>query len=108
MCIRERADIDYAKVNEVAKGYRDDMTRFLRALILNKGTSCEEEAKARLIVAEMDKLGYDRTRIDGLGSAIGYMGNGPKKICFDGHIDTVGVGNIDNWRFCLLYTSRCV
>ncbi|QQS00486.1 MAG: YgeY family selenium metabolism-linked hydrolase [Austwickia sp.] len=93
------ADIDYARVNEVAESYREDMTRFLRALIKNKGTSCEEEAKARLIVAEMDKLGYDRTRIDGLGSAIGYLGTGGKVVCFDGHIDTVGVGNIDNWKF---------
>ena len=93
------AEIDYAKINEVAESYRADMTAFLRALILNKGMSCQEEAKSRLIVAEMEKLGYDRTRIDGLGSAIGYIGNGGKLICFDGHIDTVGVGNIDNWTF---------
>ena len=73
------ADIDYAKINEVAESYRADMTAFLRALIKNKGMSCQEEAKSRLIVAEMEKLGYDRTRIDGLGSAIGYLGNGPKQ-----------------------------
>lgn len=93
------ADIDFAKVNEVAESYRDDMTKFLRTLIKNKGESCQEEAKSRLIIAEMEKLGYDRTRIDGLGSALGYMGDGPTKICFDGHIDCVGVGNIDNWKF---------
>lgn len=55
------AEIDYAKVAEVAQGYRSDMVAFLRALILNKGTSCQEEAKSRLIVAEMEKLGYTRT-----------------------------------------------
>lgn len=92
-------DINYAKVKEAAENYRADMTAFLRALIKNKGTSCQEEAKARLIVAEMDKLGYDRTRIDGLGSAIGYLGNGRTLVTFDGHIDTVGVGNIANWTF---------
>ncbi len=92
-------EIDYAKVSEAAESYRADMTAFLRALIKNKGESCQEEAKSRLIVAEMDKLGYDKTRIDGLGSALGYLGSGPTKICFDGHIDCVGVGNVDNWKF---------
>ena len=43
------AEIDYGRVNEVAESYRADMTRFLRALIKNKGTSCEEEAKSCLL-----------------------------------------------------------
>jgi len=30
---------------------------------------------------------------------LGYMGTGETLIAFDGHIDTVGVGNIDNWTF---------
>ncbi len=93
------SQIDYAKVREAAEGYRPDMVAFLRALILNRGMSCEEEAKARLVVAEMEKLGYTSTRIDGLGSAVGYMGTGETLIAFDGHIDTVGVGNPDNWTF---------
>lgn len=91
--------IDHARVREAAEGYRADMTAFLRALIRNRGTSCQEEAKARLIVAEMEKLGYTSTRIDGLGSAIGTMGTGETLIAFDGHIDTVGVGNPENWDF---------
>lgn len=91
--------IDYARVRETAEGYRADMTAFLRALIRNKGTSCEEEAKARLVIAEMEKLGYTTSRIDGLGSAIGTMGTGETLIAFDGHIDTVGVGNPENWTF---------
>lgn len=91
--------IDYARVRDAAEGYRADMTAFLRALILNRGTSCQEEAKARLIIAEMEKLGYTSTRIDGLGSAIGTMGTGETIVAFDGHIDTVGVGNPENWEF---------
>ena len=27
------------------------------------------------------------------------MGTGDKIIAFDAHIDTVGIGNIDNWKF---------
>ena len=37
--------------------------------------------------------------IDGMGNILGYMGNGEKLIGFDGHIDTVGLGELSNWKF---------
>ncbi len=91
--------IDFEQVKAAAEGYRADMTAFLRALIKAKGTSCQEEEKARLIQAEMDKLGFDKTEVDGLGNVLGYMGTGETLVAFDGHIDTVGVGVINNWNF---------
>jgi putative selenium metabolism hydrolase len=93
------AQVDFARVKEVAESYRADMTRFLRALIKAKGMSCQEEEKAKLIQQEMEKLGYTKAEIDPLGNVLGYMGTGETLIAFDGHIDTVGVGNIDNWTF---------
>ena len=41
---------------------------------------------------------------------MGFMGEGDKIIAIDSHIDTVGIGSIDNWdadpyEGCLLYTS---
>ena len=35
--------------------------------------------------------------IDGLGNVIGWMGEGDKIIAIDSHIDTVGIGNRENW-----------
>ncbi len=32
-------------------------------------------------------------------NVIGYMGSGDKILAFDAHIDTVGIGNIENWNF---------
>ncbi len=93
------APIDYEAVKAAAEGYRGDMTRFLRALIKAKGTSCQEEEKAKLIQAEMTKLGYTKSEIDGLGNVLGWMGTGETVIGFDGHIDTVGVGNAASWTF---------
>jgi putative selenium metabolism hydrolase len=93
------AQIDYEAVKAAAEGYREDMTRFLRALIKAKGTSCQEEQKAKLVQAEMTKLGYTKSDIDGLGNVLGWMGAGETVIGFDGHIDTVGVGNAANWTF---------
>lgn len=94
-----KTQIDYAKVKELAESYRADMVAFLRNLIKHKGTSCQEGDKAKLIQKEMDKLGFTKTEIDPLGNVIGYMGTGKELIAFDGHIDTVGVGNINNWKF---------
>ena len=45
----------------------------------------------------MEKLGFDKAEIDPEGNALGWMGTGEKIIAFDGHIDTVGIGNISNW-----------
>jgi putative selenium metabolism hydrolase len=37
--------------------------------------------------------------MDPLGNVLGRIGNGPTILAVDGHIDTVDVGNIDNWEF---------
>jgi putative selenium metabolism hydrolase len=47
----------------------------------------------------MKKVGFDEAGIDRMGNVIGYMGKGKTLIAFDGHIDTVGIGNRDNWKF---------
>ena len=49
------------------------------------------------IQAEMRKLGYDEARFDKMGNTIGRIGNGPKVIVYDSHIDTVGVGDPSEW-----------
>src|SRR5574340_735533 len=49
------------------------------------------------IQAEMRKLGYDEVSFDKMGNTSGRIGNGPKVIVYDSHIDTVGVGDISDW-----------
>ena len=91
--------MDFEKIKQAAQNYLPDMTKFLRDLIAIPSESCEEEGVIRRTIEEMNKLGFDRAEIDPQGNALGYMGNGPRLIAFDGHIDTVGVGNRDNWKF---------
>ena len=85
------------QVRQAAERYLPDMTRFLRDLIAIPSESCEEEGVVRRTIAEMERLGFDEALIDPQGNAIGYMGTGERIIAFDGHIDTVGVGNRANW-----------
>jgi len=86
-------------IKSAAEGYRADMTRFLRDMIKIPGESCGEKGKIECAAAEMRRLGFDKVEIDPMGNLLGYMGTGKTLIAFDGHIDTVGVGNRDNWTF---------
>ena len=91
--------MDYNAIKARAVYYKDDMTQFLRAMIRIPGESCWEKGKIELAAEKMRMLGFDRVEIDPMGNLLGYMGSGKTLIAFDGHIDTVGVGNSDNWRF---------
>ena len=90
--------MDFEAIKKAAQGYRADMSRFLRDMIAIPSESCDEEGVVMCIKAEMEKLGYDKVEIDKLGNIIGWMGNGEKIIAIDSHIDTVGIGNINNWE----------
>ena len=89
--------MDFEKIKQAAEGYKLDMVRFLREMISHPSESCEEREVVACIKAEMEKLGYDKVEVDGLGNVIGWMGDGDKIIAIDSHIDTVGIGNIANW-----------
>ncbi len=89
--------MDFEAIKRAAQGYEADMSRFLRDLIAIPSESCEEEGVIKRTIAEMEKLGFDKAEIDPEGNALGWMGTGEKIIAFDGHIDTVGIGNISNW-----------
>ena len=89
--------VDFEAIRKAAEGYKADMVRFLRAMISHPSESCEEKEVVACIKAEMEKLGYDKVEVDGLGNVIGWIGEGEKIIAIDSHIDTVGIGNRENW-----------
>jgi putative selenium metabolism hydrolase len=91
--------IDFAKVKELAERYKPDMTRFLRDMIRLPSESCQEKAVVERIREEMEKVGFDLVTIDPMGNVVGYLGTGKHLIAMDAHIDTVGVGNRDNWKY---------
>lgn len=90
--------MNYEAIKAKAQEYREPMSRFLRDLIAIPSESCHEEGVIKRTIEEMEKLGFDKTEIDPQGNALGWMGTGSKIIAFDGHIDTVGIGNLSNWE----------
>jgi len=91
--------MDFKLVKEKAQSYEKQMTKFLRDLVAIPGESSGERAVIERIKKEMELLEFDKIEIDQMGNILGYMGDGGKLIAYDAHIDTVGIGNIDNWDF---------
>ncbi len=82
-----------------AEKYRDQCVQFLREMIKIPSESCKEKEVAERIVQEMKKLGFDKAWTDDYGNVIGQIGNGPIRVIFDGHIDTVGIGARSSWTY---------
>ena len=93
------SNLDFELVKKTAEKYGEEMNAFLREVIRIPSESSNEGTKAKRIKEHMDKLGFTKTWIDPLGNVLGWMGTGEKIVCFDGHIDTVGIGKIENWTF---------
>ena len=89
----------YKKIRELSLKYEIETAEFLAKMIQTPSFSMKEKDMIQVIKKEMEEVGFDKIRIDGLGSIIGTIGNGPRLIAFDAHIDTVYPGNLDNWDF---------
>lgn len=81
-----------------AESYREELTEFLRDLVSIKSFSAGEREVVQRIRKEMEKVGFDEVRIDGLGNILGRIGSGKRVIAMDAHIDTVEVGNEKLWK----------
>lgn len=84
---------------EYATEYKDLTVSNLSNLLKIQSTSRSEKEVADALKRMMLEAHFDEVTIDGLGNVIGRIGNGNRIIAIDGHIDTVDVGNINNWKF---------
>jgi succinyl-diaminopimelate desuccinylase len=74
---------------------------FAQDLIRIPSLSGNEGDVARRVIQEMDELGYDETRLDGLGNAIGVVrGTGTgAPVMLNCHMDVVAEGDHAAWEF---------
>jgi putative selenium metabolism hydrolase len=78
---------------------QDDIIQFLRDIVAIPSMNGELKEVGERIAAEMNKLGFDEVRFDKMGNIMGRIGNGEKVIVYDSHIDTVGIGDPNNWEW---------
>lgn len=89
----------HARIKELSEKYSDYTAKNLSNLVKIKSLSTQEKDVQLELKRQMEEAGFDEVRIDGLGNVIGRIGNGKKILAFDGHMDTVDMGNLDNWSF---------
>ena len=87
------------KIYDCSKKYTNYTSNNLSRLIRKQSLSTREKDVANELKSMMEEAGFDEVKIDGLGNVIGRIGSGKKVIALDGHIDTVDLGNRENWSF---------
>jgi putative selenium metabolism hydrolase len=86
-----------SEIARLAERYTPEMVRFLREMIAIPSESAGEKLVVARVRAEMERVGFDEIKVDGMGSILGRVGSGKTVIAVDGHLDTVGVGDASTW-----------
>ena len=73
-----------------------ELLHFYRSAVRTRSYFDEEGDIARLILEEMQRLGFDEAYIDSVGNVVGRVGSG-KKVIYDYHMDTVRVNEPEDW-----------
>lgn len=71
---------------------------FLRDLVRIRSYSGEEGQVAGRVADEMRRAGFHHVYQDRVGNVVGRVGKGAQRLLFDGHMDTVGIGNPSAWE----------
>ena len=87
------------KVQQWTHEQHDDIVQFMRDICAIPSMNSLIGPVGERIQAEMRKFNFDEVRFDKMGNTIGRIGNGPKVIVYDSHIDTVGIGDRDAWEW---------
>ncbi|MCD6594498.1 YgeY family selenium metabolism-linked hydrolase [bacterium] len=79
--------------------YRDYTAKNLSEIVNIPSLSGQEKNVIEKLAQILTDAGFDDIKIDGLGNLIGRIGDGPKKMAFDAHIDVVDTGDLSQWEF---------
>jgi putative selenium metabolism hydrolase len=93
------AQINISQLQSQVESHRDDIITFLREIVAIPSMDSQIGEVGERIQAEMKKLGFDEVWFDSMGNTVGRIGEGPRVIIFDSHIDTVGIGDPAEWEW---------
>ena len=89
-------------VNEVkarVNSSRESMLQFFREIVAIPSMEGNIGKVGKRVAKEMHSLGFDEVRFDKMGNVIGCIGDGSQTMVYDSHIDTVGIGSRDSWKW---------
>ncbi len=86
-------------VRAAVEAAEEDIIRFMRDIVAIPSMDGQIREVGERIADEMEKLGFDDMWFDRMGNIVGRIGNGPKVLLYDSHIDTVGIGDPEAWEW---------
>ncbi len=78
---------------------REVILKFFREIVAIPSMDSQLKDVGERIGAEMKKLKFDEVRFDKMGNILGRIGNGKRVIVYDSHVDTVGIGDRNDWKW---------
>ncbi len=91
--------MNHSAILKQSKKYEKQMVAFLREIVAIPSESGQERRVIERIRREMNKLRcFDRVWTDPMGNLLARIGQGPRLIAIDAHVDTVGVGDPSEWK----------
>ncbi len=92
-------NLDVAAVQAQVSAHADTIVRFLREIVAIPSMDSQIGPVGERIQQEMRGLGFDEVWFDTMGNTVGRIGDGPRILVYDSHIDTVGIGDPDEWEW---------
>ncbi|NOZ01283.1 MAG: YgeY family selenium metabolism-linked hydrolase [Deltaproteobacteria bacterium] len=86
-----------AEIRRKVKDLGGEAVEFLSDLVRTRSLSGDEGDVVRLVSSRMKESGFKGVDVDRFGNVRGVIGDKGPLIAFDAHLDTVDVGNPDNW-----------
>ncbi len=91
--------LDITAIQQEVAQQRDAILTFLRELVAIPSMDSQIGPVGERAQAEMRQLGFSDIRFDSMGNTLGRIGDGPRILLYDSHIDTVGIGDPDEWQW---------
>jgi len=89
----------FDQIMQKARDYESESVRYLMDMVRIPAFSTKEKEVVEYLKSQMLAAGFDEAFIDPIGNVLGRIGNGPRVIAFDAHIDTVYPGDLELWDF---------
>lgn len=87
------------EIKNIVGNSQKEIIDVIRQIISVQSFSLNEGEGIKTVKKIMKEAGFEEIRISSVGCIMGRIGAGRKKVLFDAHVDTVGIGNINDWAF---------
>jgi len=95
----EKRSMMVAAVQAAVAEHRASIIAFMRELVAIPSMDAQIREVGERVQVEMEQLDFDDSWFDRMGNVVGRIGDGARVIVFDSHLDTVGIGDPDEWEW---------